>query len=148
MKTRYNRLKRLVGRRNPEIVLTPLIDTALTLLIIFMVATPMLKKENALEIELPKGNVKETSDALEQELVVSVDKTGKISFNNALVSKAQLIEQLKKSTHNKNKKTIFVKADTQAQYGLVLELVDSVKQVEGIGYVALATCEPKKSSLA
>ena len=144
MKTRYHRLKRLIGRRDPEIVLTPLIDTALTLLIIFMVATPMLKKENALEIELPKGNVKETSDTTEQELIVSVDKTGKISFNNIIMPQTQLIAELTKKTGRNSKKTIFVKADTATAYGLVLELVDTIKQVEGIAYVALATQEPKK----
>ncbi len=148
MKTRYNRLKRLMARRNPEIVLTPLIDTALTLLIIFMVATPMLKKENALEIELPKGNIKETSDTLEEELVVSIDKTGKISFNDRIIERKQLIQELTKQTTAKNKKTVFVKADTAINYGFVLELVNDIKQVGGIGYVALATQEPKKSSLA
>ena len=148
MKARFHRLKRLTKRRNPEIVLTPLIDTALTLLIIFMVATPMLKKENALEIELPKGNIKETSDTLEQELIVSVDKSGKIAFNNTIMSRDQLIEELKKKCGNQGKKTVFIKGDNAASYGVVLELVDTIKQIKGISYVALATQEPRHSSIA
>lgn len=142
MKARFYDLKRRAQRRNPEIVLTPLIDTALTLLIIFMVATPMLKKENALEIELPKGNVKEISDTTQQEIIISFDKAGKISFNNTIMSHEKLFEELKKIPAGQ-KKTVFVKADSTAAYGQVIELVDSLKKVEGIAYVALATQEPK-----
>jgi len=143
MKARFHQLKRRSLRRAPEIVLTPLIDTALTLLIIFMVATPMLKKENALEIELPKGNVKEISDTVQQELIVSVDKAGKIAFNNTVVSREKLVHELNKLCTTSHKKTIFVKADTATSYGTVLELVDVLKQIEGVAYVALATQEPK-----
>lgn len=123
----------------PEISLTPLIDTALTLLIIFMVATPMLKKENALQVELPKGNVKETSDTQKQELIVQIDKSGKLSLNNAVVKEVDLISQLKKQVNPKQQKTVFVKADTGVSYGKVIELVDKIKHVGGIKYVALAT---------
>ena len=40
-----------------DIPLTPLIDTALTLLIIFMVTTPMM--QNAIKVTLPEGQAKE-----------------------------------------------------------------------------------------
>ena len=41
----------------PEITLTPLIDTALTLLIIFMVTSPMIN--NGIKVDLPQGKVQE-----------------------------------------------------------------------------------------
>jgi biopolymer transport protein TolR len=104
-----------------------------------MVATPMLKKENALQVELPKGNVKETSDTQKQELIVQIDKSGKLSLNNAVVKEVDLISQLKKQVNPKQQKTVFVKADTGVSYGKVIELVDKIKHVGGIKYVALAT---------
>ena len=55
--TRYNRRKRRASVLMQEISLTPLIDMALTLLIIFMVTAPMLN--NAIKVELPKGQAKE-----------------------------------------------------------------------------------------
>ncbi|MFS8506599.1 MAG: biopolymer transporter ExbD [Candidatus Babeliales bacterium] len=129
----------------PELNITPLIDTALTLLIIFMVATPMLKKEqNALQIELPKGNSKEVADTRNQELVVTISKDGKdikIAFNGKIVQEKQLIEQLKKSVSTKAQKTVFIQADTGAPYGKVIELIDKIKYVGGVSYVALATTE-------
>jgi len=129
----------------PELNITPLIDTALTLLIIFMVATPMLKKDhNALQIELPKGNVKEVTDTKNQELVVTVSKDRKaikIGFNGKIVQEKELIEQLKKSVSTKGQKTVFIEADTEAPYGKVIELIDKIKYVGGVSYVALATTE-------
>lgn len=139
MKAQLYRNRRRRERRRPEVSLTPLIDTALTLLIIFMITTPMLKKENALEVELPKGNVKEVSDGLQQELVVSVDKQGRISFDGKLLSQKDLITVLQKKVGEHSKKTVFVKADTTVHYGIVIELVDAIKHIGGIKYVALAT---------
>ena len=74
--------KRRRGRRQlmmPEITLTPLIDTALTLLIIFMVTAPTI--HNALKFDLPKGESQEGGKDT-SELIVRIDKTGTISFND------------------------------------------------------------------
>jgi biopolymer transport protein ExbD len=130
----------------PELNITPLIDTALTLLIIFMVATPMLKKEqNALQIELPRGKIKEVGDTRNQELVVTISskdaKDIKIAFNGKIIQEKQLIEQLKKAVLPHAQKTVFVHADSGTPYGKVIELVDKIKYVGGISYVALATTE-------
>lgn len=139
MKSRRYRRKGLKEQSFPEISLTPLIDTALTLLIIFMVTTPMLKKENALQVELPKGKMKEIDDSKEQEITIAIDKTGKFSFNNKIVKEPEILEQLKMQVGKKSDRTVFVKADTAVHYGKVLELVDKIKHVSGVRYVALAT---------
>ena len=140
MKLRRYRKKRQ-EQSFPEISLTPLIDTALTLLIIFMVTTPILKKENVLQVELPKGNMKEIDDSKEQEITIAIDKTGKFSFNNKIVKEAEILESLKVQVGKKSDRTVFVKADTAVHYGKVLELVDKIKHVSGVRYVALATAK-------
>ena len=63
--------RRRTSAREPEITLTPLIDTALTLLIIFMVTTPMI--HNAIKVNLPRGRVKEDVGAT-QDLCVYIEK--------------------------------------------------------------------------
>lgn len=141
MSLRSRRQKRQVKQWLPDLNLTPLIDTALTLVIIFMVTTPILKKENALQVELPKGNVKEVSDTNKQEIIIAVEKDGKLYLNAQQVKQSELFKQLKTLVNPKAQKTVFVKADTSVQYGKVIELVDSIKQVEGVKYVALATAK-------
>lgn len=141
MKSRLYRRRRQKEQSFPEISLTPLIDTALTLLIIFMVTTPMLKKENALQVELPKGKVKEIDDNKQQEITISIDKAGRISFNDKLVKEKEVLGELKTYMGKKSDRTVFVKADTAVHYGKVLELVDKIKGVSGVRYVALATAK-------
>ena len=120
-----------------DIPLTPLIDTALTLLIIFMVTAPMI--QNAIRVDLPRGTAKEDK-GLEQELVVFVDKEGQLFLNGQKTGDDELVSKLKEQVGEKsNERTVFVKADQSASYGKVIELVDRIKVVGGVRYVALAT---------
>lgn len=119
-----------------DISLTPLIDTALTLLIIFMVATPMM--QNSIKVSLPKGQAKEDM-GVQQDLIVFVDKAGAMFFDSVKYESADLIKVLQEKTKKDKDRTIFVKADTAVSYGKVIELVDQMKVIGGIKHVALAT---------
>ena len=119
-----------------EINLTPLIDTALTLLIIFMVTTPMM--HNSLKIELPKGQAQEAGQ-VNQELVVHIDKDETIFLNGTKMAQEEVLKELQKRVVTNLDKTVFVKADQAVRYGHVVQLVDQIKVVAGVQYVALAT---------
>ena len=75
MARRSFRSRRRQSSQLLDISLTPLVDTALTLLVIFMITTPMI--QNAIRVSLPKGQAKEDADN-QQELVVYVDKDKKL----------------------------------------------------------------------
>jgi len=128
--------------------MTPLIDVVLTLLIIFMMATPIL--QNAIKVTLPRGNTQEDSAQQHNELIVFIDKQGDFYINNTKIAKAELITEIKKEVGNDHERTVYVKADTAISYGTVIELVDDIKCVGGIKYVALATQKHSqtKSSVA
>ena len=119
-----------------DIPLTPLIDTALTLLIIFMVTAPMI--QNAIRVELPKGTIKEDADA-KQDLVVYVDKDNQIFLNNTQITLDVLAASISELVQGSPDTVIFVKADQSVAYGRVIELVDQIKGIDGVRYVALAT---------
>ena len=134
---RFRRRKRRRQAPSAEINLTPLIDTALTLLIMFMLTAPMM--HNAIKVELPNGKVQEVSGP-QNELVVHLDKKNTLFFNGERVDDTkQLLERLKKAVGTDTQKTVFVKADQAVNYGSVIELVDQIKVVGGVRYVALAT---------
>lgn len=137
MQQRSRRRMRRAASALPEIGLTPLIDTALTLLIIFMVTSPMIN--NVIKVELPKGRANE--DAItKQELIVFVDKDAHIYLNDQKMSNLdELVKKIKAQVGNDAHRTVFVKADQAVHYGDVIELVDHIKVVGGISYVALAT---------
>jgi biopolymer transport protein TolR len=133
---RSSRRRRRQQNTMQELSLTPLIDTALTLLVIFMIAAPMM--QNAIRITLPKGQAKEARGG-SQEIVVYVDQKGKLFFNGTPIADQNLIETLKKELNTQQDRTVFVKADTQAAYGKVFELVDQIKVVGGVKHVALVS---------
>lgn len=137
MRTRTNRRSRRQRNNLHDISMTPLIDTALTLLIIFMVASPVL--QNAIKVNLPRGNAQEDANNQQSELIVFIDKQGDFYINKDKIAKKDLIPHIKKTVGNDHEKTVYVKADRAISYGTVIELVDDIKCVGGIKYVALAT---------
>lgn len=121
----------------PEVSLTPLIDTALTLLIIFMITTPML--QDSIKVSLPETkNQKNGATAQSEQIIISVDKKGKIYLNDKAVDIASLSglikEQIKKTKNN----IVVVKGDRDIVYNDVIKVVDAVQGIEGVKHVALA----------
>ncbi len=133
------------GRRRrrfnmPEISLTPLIDTALTLLLIFMVTAPVV--HNGIKVALPQGQTKEASE--QQELVVSMNSEGVLYLGNEEVERKQLMVTLQKTLEGHSDQPVFVRADEKLSYGTIIGLVDELKQA-GVQLVALST-QPSQSN--
>ena len=137
MRIRKSKRNRSERHHLADLSMTPIIDVALTLLIMFMVATPIL--QNAIKVTLPKGNAQEDAKNQSQELIVYIDKNGDCYIDTLKIEKQNLIAHIKKTVGDDLDKTVYVKADTAVSYGTVLELVDDIKFVGGIKYVALAT---------
>ncbi len=134
--SRHLRRNRRSHAAIPEITLTPLIDTALTLLIIFMVTSPMIN--NGIKVDLPSGKVQEVQ-GIQEDLIVHVDKQRNLFLNGNPIKKDQFISQLKKKIGTQKHKTVFVKGDGDVAYKDVINLVEEIKLVGGIDRVALAT---------
>ncbi len=119
---RGNGSKRLVA----EINVTPLVDVMLVLLIIFMITAPMMTQ--GVNVELPKTTTK-TIRQEEDPLIVSIDKEGKISLGKInMTSVEYLKQQLEKSSVDKKKEPILLRADKNVAYGTVVEVVASIKE--------------------
>ena len=119
-----------------DVSLTPLIDTALTLLIIFMVTAHMF--HNSILIQLPKGSVKEDRE-IRENIVVTIDKNGNIYLGKDKENKNSIIKKIELMLQNKPSKTVFVQGDQGVSYGKIIELVDLLKGCGGVEYVALST---------
>lgn len=126
-----------------DISMTPLIDTALTLLIIFMITTPII--QNAIRVALPKGEVREDEGG-NRDLVVYVNKEKQLFFNGQIYGRDELVALIKQRVDTQKGESvtqkmerICVKADQDVSYGQVIELVDRLKAVSGVSHVILAT---------
>ena len=138
---RRSRLRRLKNRSHvmQEINVTPLVDVALTLLIIFMVATPMM--HNMIKVELPSSRIDDNvpQSHSQQELTVFIDQNRKIFLNGQQHTLESLLKTLQQLVKKNSEDIVFVKADQSVPYGKVIDLVDTIKISGGIKYVALAT---------
>lgn len=121
-----------------ELPLTPLIDTAFTLLIIFMVTAPMM--QNSLKINLPKARAgANQKNAVIERVTVNIDAKGQVFVGDKLVALNNLSNYLSAKINIAIDKTVLVKADKTLVYDQVIQVIDLVGGVDGVQSVALAT---------
>jgi biopolymer transport protein TolR len=128
------RRRRLQRIKSPEVSLTPLIDTALTLLIIFMITAPVM--QNGIKVNLPDGNSKEVG--AQQELVVTLNKDGKLFFNSFPVEHEKLVSTVNGAMNGRDDIPVYIRGDKDVSYGQVIDVVDMLK-IAGVKYVAMST---------
>ncbi|MFT3772144.1 MAG: biopolymer transporter ExbD [Minicystis sp.] len=131
-----------------DINITPLIDIVLVLLIIFMVVTPLLEKDIGVRVPATE-QVEQKDEVPPDQLVVRIDDKGDLSINNNKVPQSEYIDRLRSLLSKKgpNDKLVFMVADDQASYGLLVSTIDGAKQA-GAETIGLATQLPPAEGAA
>ncbi len=120
-----------------EINVTPLVDVMLVLLIIFMVTAPLLQQ--GIDVNLPQAKGKNLPP--EERLSIVIKKGVTIFLNDTQISMDDLTKKL--AAVSKRNPDVFLKADKDVPYGLVVEVMGEVKEA-GIEKLGMIT-EPKIS---
>ena len=129
-----------------DINVTPMVDVMLVLLIIFMVITPMLQK--GVSVDMAKAsNTRDMNDADKEDAVIlAVTRDGKIFLGHDSINPDQITAQVKDRLADKLDKTVYVKSDRSAKYGVVVGVVDNVRAA-GVDSLGLLT-EKRETSHA
>ncbi len=114
-------------RAMADINVTPLVDVMLVLLVIFMVTAPMMQQ--GVQVNLPKADTKAMTQA-EETVVVTVEKSGRTFINKDEVPPAELRSRLTSLFAAREKKEVFLKADSGVPYG---EVVRAMADIKGAG---------------
>jgi biopolymer transport protein TolR len=135
--------KRDEGKKvNSNINVTPMVDVMLVLLIIFMVITPMLN--NKVNVDLPPvaaATVMENANK-EDAITVAVTRDGKTFLGGDQTSLGDLgtkINDLEaKKTNPSDDKSVYMRADSRANYGKVMDTIDAIRTA-GVSQLNLLT---------
>src|SRR5436309_15237246 len=124
-----------------EINLTPSLDLAFVLLIIFMITTPLL--ENSMNLVIPSSGAKNQPINRSQVQTVSIDRTDTIRFNNQVVDLETLAAQMGKLKQNNPDVAIVIRPDRELPVQKLIGLMDALQRA-GITKLGIATkAEPK-----
>lgn len=104
--------------------ITPFVDVVLVLLVIFMVTTPILMKEN-LDIHLPQTK---SGDAPELNTIsIAINAQGQILMNGELVNEISMSESIHKNLKDHPDTQAIISADIKLDYGRVVQIIDQIK---------------------
>lgn len=119
-----------------EINITPLLDLAFVLLIIFMITTPLL--ENSLNLVIPSSGAANAPVNPGQVQTISIDRTETIKINDKTVTPADLVTRLVELKRANPEVAIVIRPDRDLPVQKLINLMDTLQRAQ-ITRVGIAT---------
>ena len=119
-----------------EINITPLLDLAFVLLIIFMITTPLL--ENSVNLVIPSSGASNAPVNPTQIQTISIDRQETIRFNNQLVDAQTLVTRLTALKQANPDVAIVIRPDRELPVQKLIALMDALQRAQ-ISKVGIAT---------
>jgi biopolymer transport protein ExbD len=119
-----------------DINITPLLDLAFVLLIIFIITTPLLTQ--SIELNLPRGGQTDKKLNKNDIRTVEISRTGYYKFEARQMPLPQIIRQLSQEHRGNENLVVYIRADKESRYDLVAQLIDGC-QKGGIKRYSLRT---------
>jgi biopolymer transport protein ExbD len=124
-----------------EINITPLLDLAFVLLIIFVITTPLL--EQSISLKLPKGTGQPDQRIDRRDIrTVEISNTGVYALNRQRMSLNELLDRLASEFRENPNLIVYIRADRDSRYDLVAQLLGGCQRA-GITRYSLRT-EPDR----
>jgi biopolymer transport protein ExbD len=120
-----------------ELNMIPLIDIALTLLIILMITSAFIKKPGV-ALKLPSSQTREGVPESNKDLVVVVTKEGRFFVDSVAQSDAALQARMAGLAARNKEARVLLKGDRSVPYGRVMRAMDLARQA-GLTRVVLPT---------
>ena len=119
-----------------EINITPLLDLAFVLLIIFIITTPLLTQ--SIELKLPRGGQPDKKLNKSDIRTVEISSTGYYKLDRKTVQLPQMIAQLAGEFRANPNLVVYIRADKDSRYDLVAQVIDGCQR-NGITRYSLRT---------
>lgn len=123
------------GGVKSDINVTPLVDVMLVLLIIMMIVAPLLQK--GVDVRLPQAGNTVDKPETQGQTVLAVTADKRFFVNSIQVPEADLLNRIRTTLEDQTEKVVFIKADEEAQWGAVMDIMDRLRevQIEDVGLI-------------
>ena len=121
-----------------ELNVTNMVDLGFTLLIIFMITTPLIQQEQTIPLNLP-GESKKAQPPPESDFqTISIDESGATYVGSKKVTLVELSKALTEFAARPKPPIIRIRADMSLQYQQVVRLMDELTK-RGLNKISLDT---------
>ncbi len=111
--------------------ITPLVDTCLVLLLIFMISAHVMV-QSSIPVTIPSSKHSESSPT-EKGVVITVDKDKRLFFGheNEEISEDFLMRNLKDEIEKTKTNVVYLRADAEVPIQTIVDLADLIKDAKG-----------------
>ena len=128
------RLQRRTSHIIRELNLVPLIDVLLVVLFFYMIISPMMSR--GLDVNLPRSGANTIKP--EERIVITVTRAQEVFVEKERVAVERLGGVLESVRRSKPQINVYLRADKDAPYGAVVQVMDVVKR-SGIDKLGMVT---------
>jgi biopolymer transport protein ExbD len=129
--------------RPAEINIVPLIDVIFSILVFFVIASLVLTRSEALDVNLPEAS---TAQARRQpDVTVSITAAGQIAVNRQKIANLgaliPTVERILAEKPAEGRRLVVINADLALSHGKVVEVMDALQQLPNVS-LAIAARRP------
>jgi biopolymer transport protein ExbD len=117
------------GRLGGALELTPMIDVVFLLMIFFLVASKLEEDDRAIDVVLPQATAAKPLTSRTRELIVNIDRDGRLYAGARPVSREELSRLLRQAAaDNPARQKVTVRADEEVAHKHVVAVMDACVQ--------------------
>ena len=129
--------RRTLGvKKEPTIMIIPMIDIVFFLLVFFMVGTLYMNTEQQIPLNLPSTSTS-TAKSIEP-IIITLTTSHKLYIDNREVSADNLSQEVQDIVRTTPRQAFIIRASKDVYYNEVIALLDMLK-VNGVKYISVAT---------
>ena len=129
--------RRTLGvKKEPTIMIIPMIDIVFFLLVFFMVGTLYMNTEQQIPLNLPSTSTS-TAKSIEP-IIITLTTSHKLYIDNREISADNLSQEVQDIVRTTQRQAFVIRASKDVYYNEVIALLDMLK-VNGAKYISVAT---------
>ncbi len=113
-----------------SINIVPMIDVIFAILAFLIISTLFLTRSQGLPVNLPQATTAQTQDG--EQINVTMRADGTIALNRQPISLDKIEFRVQQLVETGGETLVLINADSQVSHGKVVQIMDLLRQVEGV----------------